>query len=123
MEILELQSYQDFLTTTSQKWFKLFTSMVELSTSSLGTLLWSFLELRHPFAKDQALRATACAKEMQAKMVDLNKKWNKEDIPILKMRIGIHQGPLVVGTFGCPERSDYTSIGFNSQYCFQNRVC
>ncbi len=61
--------------------------------------------------KEQALRAAACAKEMQAKMVDLNNKWNEEDIPTLKMRIGIHQGPLVVGTFGCPERSDYTSIG------------
>ena len=61
--------------------------------------------------KEQALRAAACAKEMQAKMVDLNNRWNEEDIPTLKMRIGIHQGPLVVGTFGCPERSDYTSIG------------
>ena len=61
--------------------------------------------------KDQAYRAAACAKDMQEKMLELNSKWEKEGIPHLKMRIGIHQGPLVVGTFGCPERSDYTSIG------------
>jgi len=61
--------------------------------------------------KDQAYRAAACAKEMQEKMLELNANWQNEGIPNLKMRIGIHQGPLVVGTFGCPERSDYTSIG------------
>ncbi len=27
------------------------------------------------------------------------------------MRIGVHHGPVVVGTFGCAERSDYTAIG------------
>ena len=55
--------------------------------------------------------AAACALAMQERMVGLNQRWEKEQIPELKMRIGIHHGPVVVGTFGCEERSDYTAIG------------
>ena len=63
------------------------------------------------FPKDQALKAATCAKAMQRKMQELNDRWAEQDVPRLKMRIGIHHGPLVVGTFGCEERSDYTAIG------------
>jgi signal transduction histidine kinase/class 3 adenylate cyclase/two-component SAPR family response regulator len=61
--------------------------------------------------QDQAKRAAVCALAMQARMVGLNQRWADQQIPELKMRIGIHHGPVVVGTFGCEERSDYTAIG------------
>jgi class 3 adenylate cyclase len=61
--------------------------------------------------QDQAKRAAACALAMQEEMVGLNQKWAEQQIPELKMCIGIHHGPVVVGTFGCEERSDYTAIG------------
>jgi adenylate cyclase len=48
---------------------------------------------------------------MQEAMDELNAKWNEQDIPELKMRIGIHHGPTVVGNFGSQKRSDYTAIG------------
>ena len=39
--------------------------------------------------KDQAKKAADCALAMQASMVGLNQKWSTENIPELKMRIGI----------------------------------
>jgi len=35
----------------------------------------------------------------------------KDNLPELKMRIGIHHGPMVVASFGSKERSDDTAIG------------
>ena len=38
-------------------------------------------------------------------------RWTDERAIALKMRIGIHHGPAVVGNFGSSQRSDYTAIG------------
>ena len=62
-------------------------------------------------APEQAEKAVACARAMQKAMVGLNQKWQEDGTPELKMRIGIHHGPSVVGTFGSEKRSDYTAIG------------
>ena len=62
-------------------------------------------------AQDQTERASQCAVAMQGAMINLNKQWADDGIPELKMRIGIHHGPVVVGTFGSDKRSDYTAIG------------
>jgi signal transduction histidine kinase/class 3 adenylate cyclase len=59
----------------------------------------------------QSELASQCALAMQGAMDDLNRKWVEDSIPELKMRIGIHHGPVVVGTFGSDKRSDYTAIG------------
>ena len=61
--------------------------------------------------RDQAHAASHCALAMQACIRELNENWNDPDINELKMRIGIHQGPAVVGSFGSEIRSDYTAIG------------
>ena len=60
---------------------------------------------------DQARQAAQCALRMQQAMDELNAKWMEQGIPELKMRIGIHHGPTVVGNFGSQKRSDYTAIG------------
>jgi signal transduction histidine kinase/class 3 adenylate cyclase len=62
-------------------------------------------------AKDQVRRAAACAVAMQHAMADLNARWMAEGLPELKLRIGLHHGPVVVGNFGDARRSDYTAIG------------
>jgi len=62
-------------------------------------------------AEEQALAAVRCARKMQDKLVELNKIWELSEGQHFEMRIGIHQGQAVVGTFGGNRRSDYTVVG------------
>ena len=59
----------------------------------------------------QAERAAACANAMQIAMDKMVASWASRGAGHLAMRIGIHQGPAVVGNFGSDRRSDYTCIG------------
>lgn len=60
---------------------------------------------------EQALAAVRCACRMQEKLRELNKSWELSEGQHFEMRIGIHQGHAVVGTFGGSKRSDYTVVG------------
>jgi adenylate cyclase len=60
---------------------------------------------------EQSRKATACALHMQARLEQLNEEWTKTGLPALRMRIGLHQGPVVVGNFGSDKRVEYTAIG------------
>ena len=59
----------------------------------------------------QATLAVRCAAAMHREMQQLCKEWEDRGAGSLKMRIGVHQGPAVVGNFGSDKRSDYTCIG------------
>jgi class 3 adenylate cyclase len=61
--------------------------------------------------EDQATRSVECAKRMQEAMGLISKAWELRQVGNFQMRIGIHQGPAVVGNFGSDKRSDYTCIG------------
>ena len=66
---------------------------------------------------EQATRAIATAKTMYYYLQKLNERWQAKvsqtdfEVPLLKMRCGIHQGKAVVGMFGGGQRKDYTAIG------------
>ncbi len=59
----------------------------------------------------QATRAAACAAAMQKAMDKLGVAWTRQGLPALRMRIGIHHGPVVVGNFGNQRRIDFTAVG------------
>ncbi len=61
--------------------------------------------------EEQALAAVRCAHRMHEKLRELNKAWELSEGQHFEMRIGIHQGQAVVGTFGGSRRSDYTVVG------------
>jgi class 3 adenylate cyclase len=61
--------------------------------------------------EEQARAAVRCARKMQEKLQELNKAWELSEGQHFEMRIGIHQGQAVVGTFGGSKRSDYTVVG------------
>lgn len=62
-------------------------------------------------AAEQARHAVACAEKMQEVLRRLNTDWQKELGCTFQARIGIHQGPVIVGSFGSTKRSDYTVVG------------
>lgn len=60
---------------------------------------------------DQAERSCRCALRMQEGLAELNRKWRAEFNHEFQMRVGIHRGPALVGSFGSQLRSDFTAIG------------
>lgn len=60
-----------------------------------------------------SLMSIASALEMQEKLALLNKKWEKEEKPFLKMGIGINSGEMIVGHIGSQQIIDYTVMGDN----------
>jgi class 3 adenylate cyclase len=62
-------------------------------------------------AADQVQHALRCAVRMQLKLEELNTEWLAQYNYSFSMRIGMHRGPAVFGSFGGKQRSDYTVIG------------
>lgn len=62
--------------------------------------------------RDHALRCVRMAWEMQERMRALGEEWRNQGIATpLQIRIGVNTGYAAVGSFGSPERLDYTAIG------------
>lgn len=61
--------------------------------------------------EDHAFRACAAALKIQAKMDTINREWEHQGLPPLKVRIGIHSDVVLVGNIGSNERMSYTVMG------------
>ena len=63
--------------------------------------------------EDAPQRSIRSALAIHQEMVRFNERTKKEreDIPALKMRIGIHTGPVVVGTLGNNLRVEFKAVG------------
>jgi adenylate cyclase len=60
-----------------------------------------------PYQEEHALKA---AIEMQQELAKLEVRWEAEGIHI-RIGVGIHSGPAIVGTIGSSRRMEYTAIG------------
>lgn len=60
---------------------------------------------------DHPLRACLAALDQQALLEKFKKDSASENLPELKVRMGINTGPMVVGNMGAQERFDYTIMG------------
>ena len=63
--------------------------------------------------ENHAYLACSTALQMQAELVKLRKKWETEGETLIKVRMGINTGNMVVGNVGGKERFDYTVMGDN----------
>jgi adenylate cyclase len=55
--------------------------------------------------------AVRCAIALEREMRRLNASWQQQGLPVVRMRIGIHTGPVVVGSLGSAQRLKFTTIG------------
>jgi adenylate cyclase len=62
-------------------------------------------------APDDAQRAVAAALSMLDRLDGLNNRFHADGLPELKIGIGIHSGPAIVGNIGTSARLEYTVIG------------
>ena len=60
---------------------------------------------------DHAARACRAANAIVAAVAADNAQRRERGLPALRMRIGIHSGPVVVGNIGAPGRINYTIVG------------
>jgi class 3 adenylate cyclase/CheY-like chemotaxis protein len=61
--------------------------------------------------EDDALRAVACAVEMQRAMGRVNDFNRREGLPVVEMGIALHTGEVVVGNIGSDKRAKYGVVG------------
>jgi PAS domain S-box-containing protein len=60
---------------------------------------------------DHAARACFVAVKMQKKLSELRRSWSKQGRPILRARIGINTGQMLVGNLGSKHRFSYGVVG------------
>jgi adenylate cyclase len=60
---------------------------------------------------EDATRAIDCALQLRDEMEKLREVWEKEGLPLIRMRVGICTGPVVAGSLGAVERQEYTVLG------------
>ncbi len=61
--------------------------------------------------KNHSLRAVLTAIEMQKRLDELNKKWEKQKKQVLNIGIGINTGEMIVGHLGSKRVGNYTVFG------------
>jgi len=60
---------------------------------------------------EDAKSAVACALAISDRLEEMNQNWQRLGLPIIQMRIGIFTGPVVAGSLGGKDRSEYGVIG------------
>lgn len=61
--------------------------------------------------EDHAPRAARAAVQMQRELERMRERWGRQQRPMLKARIGINSGLMVVGNMGSRQIFDYTAMG------------
>ncbi len=66
---------------------------------------------RHEEIQRDAENAVRCALAMRDHMRNLNKEWQEQGLPMIRLRVGINTGFVVAGSLGGQQRLKFTTIG------------
>ncbi len=58
-----------------------------------------------------ARNALKCAETMNRELIKLNREFVQENLPEIRIRVGIHTGPMVAGSFGSARHMEYGLVG------------
>ena len=58
-----------------------------------------------------AIHAVQCALDMRQALIQLNRRWRTQALPMIGMRIGVYTGTVVGGSIGSQQRMEYTING------------
>jgi adenylate cyclase len=61
--------------------------------------------------RQDAINAVNCALAMNEKLIQLNKQWRQQGLPVVGMRIGLYTGQIATGSIGDKNRMEYTIHG------------
>jgi len=75
-----------------------------------GDAIMAFYGAPVQFNNHAELACLACL-EMQEKLVELQKKWQRDNIPEIYTRMGVNTGPVMVGNMGSFSRKQYSVVG------------
>lgn len=96
-----------------------FTEMVEIVFRNRGTIDKFVGDMimalfGAPVADDRhAENAVECARQMQLRLEEMNRKWAERGMPALQHGIGVNSGEMVAGNVGSSRIQSYTVIGDN----------
>ncbi len=71
--------------------------------------VWGNIRTHGP--SSDAANAVNAARAMREQLQRLNRQWSERGWPELKIGVGVHHGPVVVGNVGSPQRMEFTVIG------------
>jgi len=66
-----------------------------------------------------AIAAVRAALEMRSELSRLNLQWRAENLPQLRVGIGVNFGEVIVGNIGSPQRMEFTAIGEPVNTCWR----
>ncbi len=61
--------------------------------------------------RQDAINAVRSALAMNKKLIQLNKQWQQQGVPVVAMRLGLFTGPVSTGSIGAQDRMQYTIHG------------
>jgi len=115
-ESMDAQSLMDWLNEYMAAMSKTVMDHGGVVNKYIGDAIMAVFGVPAPRAGEQEIardaeHAVRCALAMRGELERLNEEWTTRGRAAMKMRIGVHTGPLMVGCVGSEERLEYTVIG------------